>query len=312
MEVLNQELISIVHSFNDIMKSEKNRLLTFSNWPNSAIDPKELAKAGFYSTHFEDAVRCAFCDVEICRWEEGDNAMADHQRWSNTCPFVRGFNVGNIPLDSNENIDLSNQDIYCRYGIEIRPNSVPENTNKSNLNKLGIVSHVPSAFKKYITLEARLQSYKEWPISIKQKPHDLAAAGLFYLGNGDRTVCFSCGGILKDWTPNDNPWEQHARWFPKCSFVLALKGQEFVSHATGIIPTTTVNELDINLTDESHVSNNNNDIDNDNLLCKICYKNELNTALIPCGHIVCVECAGSIATCAICRKLISATFHIYL
>lgn len=35
-----------------------------------------------------------------------------------------------------------------------------------------------------------------------------------FLGEGDKVKCFHCGGGLTDWKPNEDPWEQHAKWYP--------------------------------------------------------------------------------------------------
>jgi len=47
-------------------------------------------------------------------------------------------------------------------------------------------------------------------------------------GKGDQTVCFSCGGGLRDWEETDDPWVEHAAWFPKCMHVVLIKGQAFI------------------------------------------------------------------------------------
>lgn len=44
----------------------------------------------------------------------------------------------------------------------------------------------------------------------------------------DYTKCFHCDGGLCNWERGDDPWEEHARWFPKCQFVLLSKGDAFV------------------------------------------------------------------------------------
>lgn len=328
------------------MKSEKDRLSTYLNWPNHNISPKELAKAGFFSTQFEDSVRCAFCRVEVCRWEEGDNAMADHQRWSNTCPFIRGLDVGNIPLDPNDpsasEPPKASFDTCGRYGIEIRPNSVSESEQNINLNKLGITPSKSPSFPMYATTESRMRSFTEWPPSIKQKPEELADAGFFYIGKGDQTMCFSCGGGLKDWLEGDDPWEQHARWFTKCSYVLMVKGREFVTEVTSRLPailspqqgselrvneagapsTTAAVHPAVTIVAEETASQaavvvataapKHEKVD-DGRLCKICYTEELGVVFLPCGHIVaCVKCAPSLTTCAVCRQPFTATVRAFL
>jgi hypothetical protein len=49
-----------------------------------------------------------------------------------------------------------------------------------------------------------------------------------FAGKGDQTVCFHCGGGLKDWEETDDPWVEHAVWFPKCLHVVLIKGRAFV------------------------------------------------------------------------------------
>ncbi|GLV43985.1 Death-associated inhibitor of apoptosis 1 [Carabus blaptoides fortunei] len=308
------------------MKKERDRLLTYINWPLHYMDPKDLAKAGFYSTHYEDAVRCAFCNVEICRWEEGDDPMADHQRWANNCPFVRGMNVGNIPMDPNDKVELPcrGQDTCGRYGIQVRPNSVPERSEQNiDLNAYGITPNRSPAYPNYATLEARLRTFKEWPLSIKQKPDELAGAGFFYTGKGDQTMCFSCGGGLKDWLEADDPWEQHARWFTKCSFVLMgaeLRTQESSSSAAAESSATTSSRKSSTASSASvpatatlaSNANSSKKVD-DGRVCKICYTEELGVVFLPCGHIVaCVKCAPSLSTCAVCRQPFTATVRAFL
>lgn len=53
------------------------------------------------------------------------------------------------------------------------------------------------------------------------------------LGKGDQTICYHCGGGLKDWEETDEPWVEHARWFCKCPYVLLVKGKEFVDDVCG-------------------------------------------------------------------------------
>lgn len=50
-----------------------------------------------------------------------------------------------------------------------------------------------------------------------------------FVGVGDQVRCFHCDGGLRHWDPDDDPWTEHARWFPSCSFIKLVKGQEFIS-----------------------------------------------------------------------------------
>lgn len=45
-------------------------------------------------------------------------------------------------------------------------------------------------------------------------------------------LCFCCNQGLKDWEKEDNPWMEHARWSPTCSFVLLMMGKQYVDEVS--------------------------------------------------------------------------------
>ncbi|KAH9500236.1 hypothetical protein Btru_077545 [Bulinus truncatus] len=93
--------------------------------------------------------------------------------------------------------------------------------------------------QKYKTEHSRLNSFTTWDMSRNPKPSDLAKAGFFYVGHGDSVKCFFCDGGLRNWEPNDDPWREHARWFPRCPYVKQSKGVAFIENVL----------KDVNLTD---------------------------------------------------------------
>lgn len=64
-----------------------------------------------------------------------------------------------------------------------------------------------------------------WPPHLDAQPDNLAAAGLYYVGPGDRVKCAFCGGKLKNWQPQDLPIEEHCNYFPDCPFVQSNENQ---------------------------------------------------------------------------------------
>ncbi|XP_033741408.1 baculoviral IAP repeat-containing protein 7-like isoform X2 [Pecten maximus] len=75
----------------------------------------------------------------------------------------------------------------------------------------------------------RAESFQNgWPAYLNQTPYEMSSAGFFYSGNGDYCRCFYCGGGLRNWEPGDDPWVEHARWFPQCLYVKQNKGERFV------------------------------------------------------------------------------------
>ena len=56
----------------------------------------------------------------------------------------------------------------------------------------------------------------------------LCDAGFYYSGFDDQVRCFYCAGGIREWSDGDDPWEEHARWLPDCSFLLNKKGKDYV------------------------------------------------------------------------------------
>jgi hypothetical protein len=51
----------------------------------------------------------------------------------------------------------------------------------------------------------------------------------YVIGYEDHVRCFACGGGLRRWDPEDEPWTEHCRWFPACPFARAEKGDDFIA-----------------------------------------------------------------------------------
>ncbi|KAG5900547.1 hypothetical protein JTB14_022854 [Gonioctena quinquepunctata] len=245
--------------------------------------------------------------------------MADHRRWSPSCTFVRTVDNGRSGGTSR------NSDTCGLYGIEVLPNSFPEDNRSIDLQQLGIHKGRGPHNQDKITIDSRLATFENWPKSIKQRPVDLAEAGFYYTGVGDQTLCFYCGGGLKDWVESDDPWEQHALWFSKCVYLNLKKGKDFIgkvkekaepqpslpgpsdAKTKELTPKEPVIESPktVEKTSETEAT--------EKTLCKICFKNELGVVFLPCGHVVaCVDCASALKTCAVCRKPLEATVRAFL
>ncbi|XP_022182612.1 E3 ubiquitin-protein ligase XIAP-like [Myzus persicae] len=80
------------------------------------------------------------------------------------------------------------------------------------------------------TFLSRLKSYNSFPSTSCQNKYTLSESGFRYTGVGDIVECFFCGLVLQKWTNDDIPWVEHAKWNPKCIFVLLCKGNEFIEN----------------------------------------------------------------------------------
>uniref|UniRef100_A0A673XEG9 RING-type E3 ubiquitin transferase n=1 Tax=Salmo trutta TaxID=8032 RepID=A0A673XEG9_SALTR len=184
---------------NPSMRREQDRLDSFHSWTLSIITPSELAKAGFYYLGQGDRVACFTCGGQLSNWEPGDRAVSEHQRHYPNCHFVRGDRADNPP------------------GAE-----APGLSNVSN----------PAMQQR----EERLLTFVHWPLRIPVRPDQLAKAGFYYVGRNDDVKCFCCDGGLRCWESGDDPWVEHAKWFPRCVYLLQEKGQEFVHQIQARFP----------------------------------------------------------------------------
>ena len=77
--------------------------------------------------------------------------------------------------------------------------------------------------------DSRLATYEGvWRPDIEQTPDILTDAGFFYTGVDDVVRCHYCDGGLRNWESADDPWEEHARWFPFCKYIIKMKGKEYI------------------------------------------------------------------------------------
>nr|KAI8735846.1 E3 ubiquitin-protein ligase XIAP-like [Biomphalaria glabrata] len=97
----------------------------------------------------------------------------------------------------------------------------------------------------YAVEERRLESFTEWPESHHLEPTSLAKCGLFYAGYGDCVRCFFCGGGLRNWKVEDNIWIEHARWFPKCKYVIDTLGKPFIDMVSDL--NSKYDQIDLNM-----------------------------------------------------------------
>uniref|UniRef100_A0A8D0CC13 E3 ubiquitin-protein ligase XIAP n=1 Tax=Salvator merianae TaxID=96440 RepID=A0A8D0CC13_SALMN len=219
------DLSSSLYPANSAMCSEEARLRTFHNWPPYAlITPQELANAGLYYTGVADEVECFCCGGKLKNWEPLDRAWSEHRRHFPRCFFVLGHDVGNVP-NQPDNVNLDRNNTYN--------SSHPKNPSMADY-------------------ESRIKTFVTWKYLVNKE--QLARSGFYSLGDDDRVACFYCGGGLQQWKAAEDPWEQHAKWFPGCKYLIDEKGHDFVNsvHLTHSLQDSTIeeNEKDPNFKDE--------------------------------------------------------------
>ncbi|XP_065610405.1 baculoviral IAP repeat-containing protein 7 [Cyrtonyx montezumae] len=201
--------------FNPSMRGEARRLRTFSKWPQSSpVSARDLAKAGFYFVGPEDQVQCFNCGGILKDWEPGDCPVVEHLKFFPFCNFIYHEAVWNrhIPLQGLFD-SVDGQFLSLLQRIDSEEAALPNQPE----------------YPEMATEEMRLSTFQNWPQYTEMRPEQLARAGFFYTGQDDVVRCFYCDGGMRNWAFGDDPWREHAKWYPRCEFLLQSMGREFVS-----------------------------------------------------------------------------------
>ncbi|KAL5018675.1 hypothetical protein ScPMuIL_004397 [Solemya velum] len=178
-------------------------------------------------------------------WKEFGKTGVGNER-KNYIPWETVLNDGSISSNYTEVLNKWKSD-FCDLLNPVIDSNIVNGRSASSLKYLtqrlqfklattddifGICSQRPK-YPRYAVLAVRISSFENWPVYRAITPQSLALAGLFYIGFGDNVKCFFCGGGLRNWEPQDIPWVEHARWYPRCAFLVQCQGQEFVQKVQG-------------------------------------------------------------------------------
>ncbi|XP_046573888.1 baculoviral IAP repeat-containing protein 2-like [Haliotis rubra] len=159
------------------------RLRTFVNWTGK-VKSLQLAIAGFMLIGPGDKVECDTCKVKLYNWTETDVPLDVHRKYSPDCSFLKKWFPALTPT--------------LRSGYDV----------------------TKAKYSDFVDQVKRLGTFEAWPLKLDiQSPPNMAAAGFFYIGSADRARCFYCGLTLRDWDTDDDPFDAHLQWSPRCEYI---------------------------------------------------------------------------------------------
>lgn len=258
------------------MNFEENRLLSFKyGWSLNEMHTSDsaykvgayLAATGFFFTGVSNTIKCAFCSFQCIYTETFQN---EHARAFPECKFlVDPHTTSNVALQKHENIFLFDHTIAC--------------------------------YPEYSSLDNRIKTFTNWPKQIVQTPKDLAIAGFIYTNIGDHTKCFCCNINLQHWDTSDNPWIEHAKHYPSCSYLILSKGKIFIDNVQA-----NYNTLKNKKCNKVHTTPNKEEKHfSEKMLCVICCDNIISSVFFPCNHASCCSgCSSVLRKCPLCRHVI--------
>ncbi|XP_066186950.1 baculoviral IAP repeat-containing protein 7 isoform X2 [Sylvia atricapilla] len=318
--------------FDPSMRSVARRMRTFLLWPRTApVSARDLAEAGFFYVGPRDEVQCFCCGGVLKDWRPGDCPIIEHLNFFPSCKYLRGKDVGKEEMLSLQEIfdTVDGQFLSVLQGIVSEDTALPNEPE----------------YPEMVAEEMRLSTFENWPQNSIMHPEQLARAGFFYTGRGDVVRCFYCDGGVRSWSFGDDPWREHAKWYPECEFVLHSRGREFVSSVQETFSTTLLaprhswdqteqdsspsqgavqrepgtsrqetRSVQQKESDESQLSTEEQLRRlQEERMCKVCMDKDVSVVFVPCGHLVaCEECAPNLRLCPICRAVIRGSVRAFM
>ncbi|XP_046545287.1 E3 ubiquitin-protein ligase XIAP-like [Haliotis rubra] len=264
-----------------------SRVESFVSWPGRYVPktPEQLATAGFFYIGSADRVTCFQCGITLRDWGEEHDPAAEHQRYSEHCPFIKRLEEQEGRIDDlNFGPPLSNIDET--NGVSQRPplsntdetNGVSQgpplsNTDETNRGSQRRAAGAPKT-NNIISNFNCLDIRKQLKLIV----------GLFF---SDPLV------DKQDQTPQD---------------VSALEVKISTLKRSGEDSATFLKTTDQNEKENPESmfpcnANARNSGTREQLgMCRLCTKKDVSVIFLPCGHFVtCKSCANKVDTCMTCK-----------
>ena len=170
----------------------------------------------------------------------------------------------------------------------------------------------PSQYFESATKRLETFSNTQWtsflPWITEDRSIDFANAGLYYIGYQDCVKCFICNGGLCNWEVADDPWVEHAKYYPNCTHINLTRSNKFINicRELGQIEKSNkkliedYNTLSFKVRMLSLIHGNEYEVESNPYVCKICFTKDMDTILTPCNHLLsCHNCSYNLKICPI-------------
>lgn len=222
-----------VDGFSD-MSYEEFRLMTFSRWPkpNTFPAPSQFVGDGFYYSGSGDLVICFSCKGEVSDWNSRMKPSMIHEQRFPNCLLVQGSEKKNKPFQPTKEVMTR----VAEYLEKTPPRTALSSTKDDSGSTSSVSQNYPAnaiinlpALVQGTTCDSSDMRYEQarldtlaqnWPKPEIVRPEDLARAGMFYIGPGDRVQCAFCKGKLEDWIRGEVALDEHRKHFgSRCPFI---------------------------------------------------------------------------------------------
>ncbi|XP_012885807.1 PREDICTED: baculoviral IAP repeat-containing protein 7 [Dipodomys ordii] len=282
------------------MSSEELRLASFYDWPSTtSVQPELLAAAGFFHTGSPENVGTwgrglfwPWCDLDVgeggrqTRWWHLDLALQIHAPHESPECLVTAFHAQEVP-----------------FSRPSTPRLVPApDSRHSHLNDhpgLRVGCSLPMARGRVLFL-----TEGEGAVDSPATLIGPLQRCRFLLWSKGRGFIHS---VQEAWAPLLRPWD---RWEdPEDMAPVAPSGpvhRDPDPEPRGEIQPECAREPGIRDAEEQLRRLQ------EERMCKVCLDRAVSVVFVPCGHLVCADCAPSLQQCPICRAAISSCVRTFL
>lgn len=329
------------------MKQELRRLDTFVMWPiGHIVSPQLLARDGFYYKGPADRVQCAFCDGVLCDWVKGDYPNVEHDKHFPDCHFIRGKNVGNVPIaiDPRRRVEplserrtTSNNTEHLQRVVENKKKySIEEREVAARLDSAQVRTVMAMGYEKSLVhdvLRHRLESHGadftnmvSFVQALDEARNKLTQSRSASAAVLQTTVSAEPNKAVSDKKSQSKIRNKEGRkkkskhksrtYEANClsAETLTIKDDQHAaagpSEAKKMQATTTNREVYNTIPPPSERQLASASLSD---RCQRCTTGEANMAFIPCGHtFLCSTCSKSLNICPHCGQAIARQLRIYL
>ena len=168
----------------------------------------------------EQLIQCTVCHLQIQPEDISASVL--------TCPHNGIHPVStNTPTGMGVDLELNNPYLVSNPSSTLHIPVALESSAPFPTSSSYACYHKQGTKRPRLTLEEvqmdvlanRIATFQEdWPVLCPVSAMDLAEAGFYYIGPGDRVKCAYCKKRIKNWEPSDDAMSEHQRLSPFCSF----------------------------------------------------------------------------------------------
>ncbi|VVC46145.1 BIR repeat,Zinc finger, RING/FYVE/PHD-type,Zinc finger, RING-type [Cinara cedri] len=292
-----KQLFSVLEK-NKSLTTFESRLNTFEDCTTyTGHDIFNLCKAGFYfmeGDESEDKLLCFCCNQVLPSWKNNENPWIRHSHISPNCSFIQ-LTMGRQYVKRNSEAMLALGHVM----LDVKPKIPFTNGNNNTTNST----------KRY-SGDAKLLSRKKLKLD-----HTYSLNYSEKITNNTIPDSMLCKICLK---------EPLAVIFIPCGHIIACIACAVTLDECAVCRETFTITLRI-FVDFKEIKNNNSGLaclppqntsqstSPNSMLCKMCRKEEISVAFVPCRHVVCCfECAVKNVSCCVCSTPFYALIQVYL